>query len=90
MALKKTSDTIAISTLVEQGTVNAFEVNQIDLQLNPLDNEVFIVQAVNLDLQPCDAVAGAEVDLGRASPSVFVCKAFRAVHFLSAHCWCVF
>lgn len=49
MALKKSSDILTISTLVEQGTANAFEVTQVDLQLNPLDNEVFVVTAVVID-----------------------------------------
>lgn len=49
MALKKTSETIQISTLVEQGVANAFEVYPTDLQLNPLDNEVFVVQGVKID-----------------------------------------
>lgn len=79
MALKKTSDTIAISTLVEQGTVNAFEVNQIDLQLNPLDNEVFVVTAVVIDFlgampipslsSPASFFLNAEVGLTTTRPT---------------------
>lgn len=63
MALKKTSETIVIGAQVVESAPNTFTQGQVDLQLNPLDNEVFIVQAVNLDLQPCDAVAGADTSI---------------------------
>ena len=63
MALKKTSETIVIGAQVVESAPNTFTQAQVDLQLNPLDNEVFIVQAVNLDLQPCDAVAGADTSI---------------------------
>jgi len=48
---------------VVESAPNTFTQGQVDLQLNPLDNEVFIVQAVNLDLQPCDAVAGTDTSI---------------------------
>ena len=49
MALKSTSSPIVISTAFTQGTNNAFNVQQVDLQLNPLDQEVFVVTAVAID-----------------------------------------
>lgn len=49
MALKRSSEVITISTTADQGTSGAFAVNQIDLQLNPLDQEVFVVTGVKID-----------------------------------------
>lgn len=50
MALKKTSEVITISHFVDQGTPNAFQADPVDLQLNPLDNEVFVVTGVKIDM----------------------------------------
>lgn len=49
MALKSTSSPIVVSTAFTQGVVNAFEVIPVDLQLNPLDQEVFVVTAVKIE-----------------------------------------
>lgn len=49
MALKRSSEVITISTTADQGVSGAFAVNQIDLQLNPLDQEVFVVTGVKID-----------------------------------------
>ncbi len=49
MSLKRTSEVITISTRADQGTPLAFAVNQIDLQLNPLDQEVFVVTGIKID-----------------------------------------
>jgi len=47
--LKSTSEPISISARFNQGATNAFEVKRIDLQLNPLDLEVFVVTGVKID-----------------------------------------
>ena len=52
--LKDTSSLITIGASVTETAANTFTQAQIDLQLNPLDNEVFVVQAINLDVQPPD------------------------------------
>ena len=49
MALKRSSEVITVSANRSQGVVNTFETIPIDLQLNPLDQEVFVVTAVKLD-----------------------------------------
>lgn len=59
MALKRTSNTITISGQVTESAVNTFTQAQIDLQLNPLDNECFIVESVDMDLG-----AGASAQAG--------------------------
>lgn len=49
MALKRSSEVITISHEANQGASGAFAVSQIDLQLNPLDQEVFVVTGVKID-----------------------------------------
>ena len=56
--LKETSSLIAIGFSVAETAANTFTQTQVDLQLNPLDNEVFVVYAIDLDLKAPDAVAG--------------------------------
>lgn len=55
--LTQTSSLIQISASVTESAANTFTVEQIDLQLNPLDREVFVVQAVDLDAQAADLSA---------------------------------
>ena len=56
--LKETSSTVAIGfTLTETGP-NTFSQSSVDLNLSPLDREVFVVLAVNLDPESPDAQAG--------------------------------
>lgn len=57
MSLKKSSEQIAISAEVVESAANTFTQQQIDLQLDPLNNEVFVVLSVNLDITPPDNVA---------------------------------
>jgi len=66
--LKETSSIIVISASVEETAPNTFTSAQVDLQLNPLDNEVFIVYGIDLDLEAPDLVAGA-VTLSQGSVS---------------------
>jgi hypothetical protein len=56
--LKETSSIIAISSSVVESAANTFTSQQVDLQLNPLDNEVFVVYGIDLDTQEPDLVAG--------------------------------
>jgi len=58
--LKKTSSTIIISGIVTETVPGAFTQAQIDLQLNPLDNEVFVVEAVDINITPPDAIAAID------------------------------
>mgnify|MGYP003653506545 CR=1 FL=1 len=60
MALKKTSSTIVISGSVTESAANTFTQATIDLQLNPLDNEVFVVEAVDINVDAPDAIAGTD------------------------------
>jgi len=55
--LKTTSSIITVSAGLVEGGKNTFTSEKVDLQLNPLDNEVFVVYAVNIDSRPPDLVA---------------------------------
>lgn len=52
MALKSSSDTVQISSRIQQSATDAFTQAQVNLSLNPLDNEVFVVTAIKIDLGP--------------------------------------
>ena len=56
--LKQTSSTVAIGFSVTESAANTFTQVQNDLNLSPLDREVFVVLAVNLDGSSPDAIAG--------------------------------
>jgi len=60
MTLKRSSSTIVIGARIVETAPNAFTQSRVDLQLNPLDNEVFVVQAINLDAQAPDAIAATD------------------------------
>ena len=55
--LKTSSGQIIISGSLNESGPNTFTQAEIDLQLNVLDREVFVVTAVDLDAFPPDAVA---------------------------------
>jgi hypothetical protein len=55
--LKTTSGQIIISGSLNESAANTFTQSQIDLQLNVLDREVFVVTAVDMDAFPPDALA---------------------------------
>ncbi len=57
MGFKKTSDTIAISFGVSETAPNTFVEQEISLQLDVLNNEIFVVLACDIDLTEPDAVA---------------------------------
>lgn len=55
--LKQTSSVVAIGFDVTEPAANTFTQDSIDLNLSPLDREVFVVLAVNLDVSAPDAIA---------------------------------
>jgi len=56
--LTQTSSLITIGFENTESAANTFTQNRVDLQLNPLDNEVFVCQAINLDPIVPDVVPG--------------------------------
>lgn len=57
MALKKTSGVVVISSNVGESAANTYTEQEIDLSLDILGSEVFVIQAVDIDPNPPDAVA---------------------------------
>jgi len=49
MGFKKTSDTIAISFGLTESAANTFTQSQVSLQLDILNNEIFVVLGIDLD-----------------------------------------
>ncbi len=86
--LKQTSGLITISgSETMRGNIDTYEETRIDLQLNPLDNEVFVVLAVDIMLRPpycvdaTNTVVKAQLSttqmggyFGLANPSVFAAE----------------
>jgi len=66
MGFKKTSDLIAISFDVDETGANTFSQDEIALQLDILNNEIFVVLACDLNLAAPDMTAGTNSDV-RAS-----------------------
>jgi len=62
MGFKKTSDLIAISFSLTESAPNAFTQSEIALQLDVLNNEIFVVLAADLDLTSPDAVAATNTN----------------------------
>ena len=58
--LKETSSLITIGFTAAEAVANNFLQVRTDLQLNPLDNEVFVVLSVNLDGNPPDGLPGLD------------------------------
>jgi hypothetical protein len=61
--LKQSSNLIVIGATVTETAANTFTQQGIDLQLNPLDNEVFVVQAINLEPASPDGIAGTDTSV---------------------------
>ena len=56
--LKSTSSPIQVSEFSIELVANTFVSEAIDLSLNPLDQEVFVVTQVNLDVDAPDSITG--------------------------------
>jgi hypothetical protein len=63
MALKKSSETVSISSTVTEAAANTFTQTNVPLPLSPLDKEVFVVTMVNLDPDAPDSVVGTSTDV---------------------------
>ena len=58
MALKGKSGEIQVSFSLTESALNTFTQGQHDLALDALNNEVFVVQAVDFDVEPPEAIGG--------------------------------
>jgi hypothetical protein len=61
--LKETSSIIVIGAEVVESAANTFTAQQVDLQLNPLDNEVFVVYGVDLDVLEPSLIPGTNTTI---------------------------
>ena len=57
--IKQTSSMIVIGASTQEDVAGTLKTEQISLQLNALDNEVFVVTAVDLDPSLCEQVGGS-------------------------------
>ncbi len=60
--LKPTSSLLMISASVTESAPGTFTDAKIDLQLNPLDNEVFVVQAIDIDVKAPELIAATRTE----------------------------
>jgi len=63
MGFKKTSETVAISFGLSEAAPNTYIQEEIALQLDILNNEIFVVLAIDMDLSSPDAVAGTNTQV---------------------------
>ena len=61
--LKQTSSVVPIGFSVAESAANTFTQGQIDLNLSPLDREVFVVLSVNLDPSNPDAITAVDTQV---------------------------
>lgn len=61
--LKQTSGQIIISQSVAESAANTFTQDTVDLQLNVLDREVFVVTALDIDVGSPNAVAATDTSM---------------------------
>ena len=70
MGFKKTSDTIAISFGIDETAANTYTQEQVELQLDVLNNEIFVVLAIDLNPAAPDALAGVDTTTSMLLSSV--------------------
>ena len=63
MSLKKTSSVVTISVDALETGANTFTQTEHDLQLSALDNEVFVVLAIDASPAPPDGLAGVDTSI---------------------------
>lgn len=61
--LKQTSSVVNIGFSVSESAANTFTQGSVDLNLSPLDNEVFVVLAVNLDVSSPEYISGTNTQV---------------------------
>jgi len=61
--LKQASSVVSIGFIAEETAANTFIQNSVDLNLSPLDREVFVVLAVNLDPASPDSLAATDTSV---------------------------
>ena len=62
--LKQTSSVVAIGFRTPESAANTFTQSQVDLNLDPLNREVFVVMAIDMDPTAPDMVPGSNTATG--------------------------
>ena len=81
--LKQTSSVVAIGFSVDETAANTFTQASTDLNLSPLDREVFVVLAINLDPSTPDVNAGTT---SRVSSSLTTTTQTAVVNINESNC----
>lgn len=84
--LKETSSLITIGFSALETAPDTFHQERIDLQLNPLDNEVFVVTAIDMDLSNPNAIAATNT---RVEASVTTTSQTSVVNLSASACLAV-
>lgn len=63
MALKKTSEPFIISTQIDESAANTFTSKTVDVNLNPLDQEVLLILAIDMDAFAPDVVTATNTSV---------------------------
>jgi hypothetical protein len=81
--LKQTSSTVAIGFSVDESAANTFTQGQVDLNLSPLDREVFVVLAINMDPFTPDYTQGTD---SKVESSLTTTSQTGVVNLSNANC----
>jgi hypothetical protein len=81
--LKQTSSVVSIGFNASETAANTFAETQVDLALSPLDREVFVVLAVNLDPFTPDFVAD---DTSQVSSSLTTTRQTAVANLSNSNC----
>ena len=81
--LKETSSVISIGFSVTESAANTFTQTEVDLNLSPLDREVFVCLAINLDTFTPDNVPGVDT---RCNGSVTTTRQTAVVDINNTNC----
>jgi len=84
--LKETSSVISIGFAVTESAANTFTQTEIDLNLSPLDREVFVCLAINLDTFTPDNVPGVDT---KSVGSVTTTRQTSVVNINNTNCLAV-
>ena len=81
--LKQTSSVVPIGFSVDETAANTFTQASVDLNLSPLDNEVFVVLAINLDPFTPDSIAATDTAV---ESSLTTTSQDRVVNLSNSNC----
>ena len=81
--LKQSSSTVAIGFGVQESAANTFTQGSVDLNLSPLDREVFVVTAINLEPLPPDCIPTTST---RVNSSLTTTSQDRVAGLSNANC----